>query len=131
MKIREVKFIWKSGIEDDLADYSNMKRLEIMFNESQSQLIIETRKIKIEDRSIEFDSKEILKKIGEIDFKTSKYQNYSSMYSGEIWELYINNQKYEGVLDQPEYVSKVKKIIKYNIIWTYANRKLAKYIMTR
>ena len=129
MRIRNVTFVWKKK-EKDFIDYNNINRIEVHFKEGELKplLVIDAGSIKIEDSSLPIDSKEVLKKIGEIDFEKRGGTGFNDEFSGDIWELVVNDKFYEGVLSQPHYVSKIRKIIRYNAIEVYANKKIAGYL---
>ena len=129
MKIRKAVFIWKR-IEKDPIDFQNMNRMEIVFEEGLDKpiILIDAGGVKIEDRTFEIDNREVLKKIGEVDFDLMYDSKYQSDYSGNIWELVINEKKYEGIFEDPHYVIKIKRIIRFNAIQVYANKKLAGYL---
>lgn len=129
MKIKKVVFTWKRMGKDPI-HCGNMNRLDIVFEENLERpiIVIDTDGIKIEDKTFDIDNKEVLKKIGEIDFDLPYDIKYPNNYSGNIWELCINDKKYEGMLEDPHYVVKIKKIIRFTAIQVYANKKLAGYI---
>ena len=91
-------------------------------------IVIDTGGVKIEDRTLTINNKEILNKIREIDFDKSYDINCPNSYSGDFWELIVDDKKYQGVLEDPHYVVKLKKIIRFNAIQVYASKKLAGYI---
>ena len=125
IKIKKVVFSWIKK-EKDLIDFQNMKRLDVTFEEGKDYpvIFIDAGDVKIQDSSLKIDSKEILEKIGKIDFEAID----TSEFSGDEWELFINDKLYKGVLSEPGYVLKVKKIIRFNAILVYANKKLAGYV---
>ena len=69
-----------------------------------------------------------MKKIGEIDFEKTSGLGYKEEFSGDVWELIVNDKEYKGALVQPHYVSKIRKIIRYNAIEVYAKKKIAGYL---
>ena len=113
MKIRNVTFIWKKK-EKDIIDYNNIDKIEVCFTDEKSKptLFIDAGSIKIEDCSLPIDAKEVLKKIGEIDFERTSGLGYNEEFSGDVWQLIVNDKEYEGILVQPHFVSKVRKIIR-------------------
>jgi len=129
MKIKKVVFTWKN-IEKDSICLGNINRLDIVFEVGNDYPIIyiDAGNVKIEDRSLELDCKEVLSKIGEIDFGVPYDVRFPNNYSGDIWELIVNDKKYEGILEDPHYVVRIKRIIRFNAIQVYANKKLAGYI---
>ena len=129
MRIKKVVFTWKS-IDKNPVYLGNMNRLDVIFEENNDFPIIyiDAGNVKIEDRSLEIDCKEVLNKVGEIDFEVPYDIRYPNNYSGDIWELIVNDKKYEGILEDPHYVVRIKKIIRFNAIQVYANKKLAGYI---
>ena len=129
MKIRNITFVWKKK-EIDIIDYNNINKIEVSFKEGEAKpiLLIDAGSIKIEDHSLPIDVNEVLKKIGEIDFERTSGLGYNEEFSGDVWQLVVNDKEYEGVLVQPHYVSKIRKIIRYNAIEVYAKKKIAGYI---
>lgn len=129
MKVKKVVFTWEN-IDKGNVFLGNMQRLDIVFGEDEMYPIIyiDAGNIKIEDRSLELDAKEVLKKIGEIDFEMPCDLRYPNNYSGDIWKLQVNDKEYEGMLEDPHYIVRIKKIIRFNAIQVYANKKLAGYI---
>ncbi len=129
MKVRKAIFMWKR-IEKDPYFFGKLNRLEVIFQEGEENptILIDAGKVKIEDNSLKIESKEVLKKIGEIDFEKEYDPKCFNEYSGDSWELQINDKKYEGVLEDPHYVVKVKKIIRYSAIKLYAEKHLAGYL---
>lgn len=124
IKVNRVVFSWLKK-QKDLFDVQNINRIDIIFEEGQDVVIcIDAGKIKIEDRSLKIDTNYVLKRISEIDFGKS----ISTEYSGDSWQLYINDTLYEGFLGDPEYVRKVKKIIRFNEFQLYAIKKVAGYL---
>jgi len=67
MKIKKVVFTWKN-IEKDSICLGNINRLDIVFEVGNDYPIIyiDAGNVKIEDRSLELDCKEVLSKIGEL-----------------------------------------------------------------
>ena len=129
IKVRKAIFTWKR-IEKDPIDFQNMIRLDVAFELGNDKpvIFIDAGSVKIEDRSLTIDVKEILKKLGDIDFDALYDVNVPSEYSGDAWELMINDKLYKGVLADPHYVRKVKKVIRFNAIQVYAEKKLASYV---
>ena len=129
MDVNNVVFVWKSFDENGL-DFGNIKRLEIIFNNNVASSIvcIDTGNIKVEDRTFGVDAKEVLKKIRNL-INNEEVDRYEfSGYVGNGWELYVDDKKYEGIFEYPAFVSKIRKIIKLDIILMIANKKIANYI---
>lgn len=129
MRIKKVVFTWKK-VQKDPVCFGNMERLDIVFEEGNKNpmIFIDAGNIKIEDRSLEVDCEDVLKRIGKIDFEDKHDISNEENFSGDIWELWINDKKYEGILSEPRYVIELKKIIRFNAIEVYANKKLSKYV---
>lgn len=128
MYINNVTFTWKKE-EDDQIDFCNIKKIDVTFDRENEKplLVIDAGKIKIEDRSLEIESKDVLKKIGLIDFESvSKYDG--DEYCGDVWELIVNDKKYQGFMGNPKFVNEIRKIIRLNAIQVYANKKLGNYL---
>ena len=118
------KNIFKSGMNFGVLD-----RMDIIIERGNKKptLVIESGDIKIEDRSFPIDCNDVLKKIGEIDFDKSFDLAVPSCFNKCGWELIVDGKKYEGALEDPYYVCIIKKIIRYNAIEVYVNKKLAAY----
>ena len=118
------KNIFKSGMNLGVLD-----RMDIIIEKGSEKpvLMIESGDVKIEDRSFPIDCKDVLKKIGEIDFDKPFDPSIPSCYDRSEWELIVDEKKYEGMLEDPYYVSIIKKIIRYNAIEVYVSKKLARY----
>ena len=64
MKIKKVVFTWKSAFKSP-DKLGNMQRLDIIFEENLENpiIVIDTGGVKIEDRTLTINNKEILNKI--------------------------------------------------------------------
>jgi len=128
MDVNNVVFVWKSFDENDLG-FTNVKKVEIAFDDKMENPIvgIDAGMIKIEDRTFDIDSKDVLKKIKKLinDEEVDKYE--IKEYTPNSWELYVDDNKYEGIFEYPSFVAKVKKIIKLDIILMMVNKKIANY----
>ena len=126
--IKKVVFTYKSLYEKTF-NFGNLDKMDVIFEiDSESPVILITSgKVKIEDRSLDIDCNEVLKKISKIDFDKPYDINVPSSFCKNGWELIIDDKKYEGKLEDPYYVSLVKKIIRYTAIEVYAQKKLAGY----
>lgn len=129
MKIRKMILSWYSKEKPPIFT-GDMLSMDICFIEDEDKpvLYIDAGNVKIEDRTFPVDVKEILKKIGKIDFEQEHNKYNEETYSGDIWKLQINEKTYEGFLSDPSFVKEIKKIIRYTAIKLYAEKKLAKYI---
>lgn len=128
MYITNMSFTWKKE-EDDPIDFCNMRRLDILFDRDNKNplLIIDAGKIKIEDRSLQIENADVLKKASMINFESiNKYED--DEYCGDVWELVVNGKKYQGVMKNPKFVNEIRKIIRLNAIQVYANKKLGNYL---
>ena len=129
MSVNRVVFTWER-IEEDPIDYGNMNKLDIIFEKGKDKpvILIDAGNIKIEDNTFEIDSKDVLKKIREIDFNMFYNLKFRSEYSGHEWKLMVDDKIYELILEDPHYIVLIKRIIRFNAVQDYANKKLAKYI---
>ena len=129
MRIKKAVFAWKN-CDNSPFDFGNMKGFDLIFEEQRVNpvLVIDAGNVKIQDESLGIDNKEVLRKLGEIDFDEMHDPNCPGTYSGDIWELSINDKIYKGMLEDPHYVIKMKKIIRFNAVQVYANKKLAGYM---
>lgn len=128
MYINNMSFSWKKE-EDDPIDFCNIRRIDILFDRDNENplLIIDAGKIRIEDRSLPIENLDILKKVSMIDFeRINKYED--DEYCGDVWELVVNNEKYQGIMKNPKFVNEIRKIIRLNAIQVYANKKLGNYL---
>ena len=96
-------------------------------DKEKSILIIESGDVKIEDKSLPINCKEVLSKIGKIDFDKMYDRDNPSEYVRNKWRLIVDDKVYEGVLEDPHYVVLIKKIIRFNAIETYASKKISGY----
>ena len=129
MKINKVELVWEK-IEKDSFNFGNINKVNIVFchGEKFPVVFIDAGCLKIEDRTLKIDSEEVLKKTGEIDFENKNKYESRAQYVGNYWKFIVNDEIYEGFLGQPEYVRKFKKIIKFDLIWEYCNKKVANYL---
>lgn len=128
MYITKMAFTWKIS-EIPPENFYNIRRIDVIFDRENKNplLIIDAGKIKIEDRTLEIGSEEVLKKVGTLDFEeTNKYTH--DEYCGDAWELKIDDRNYAGVISNPKFVNEIRKIIRLNAIQVYANKKLANYL---
>lgn len=127
MYIDKLSFKWENPIKDTI-DVGNICSVEITFDRANENplLTIDAGKIKVEDRSLEINSEEILKNASKVDFENiKKYE--SNEYCGDYWQLVVNDKKYGGILDNPRYVNEIRRIIRLNAILLYANKKIGNY----
>jgi len=129
MRVRKVVFSWDKIYKDKFI-FGNIDKLDIVFEEGIENpvIFIDAVIVKIEDRMMKIDNKEILKKIGEIDFETNNKYQRGDNFSGGKWKLIVNDKIYEGVFEEPSYVKQLKAVIRYTAIWEYASKKLANYL---
>lgn len=129
MKIRKAVFTWKRNMKDPI-DYNNVNRIDVVFDEGAERpvLYIDAGSIKIEDGNLPIDTKEVLINIGKIDFDEKYIFGVNDEFTGDAWELIINDKLYSGVLSEPKYVTKVRRIIRFNAIELYVQKKISAYV---
>lgn len=129
MKVKKAVFVWKKVQKDPIC-LENMERMDIVFEEGNEKpiIFIDAGSVKIEDSSLDIDCQDVLKKLGKINFEEKCGIGDLREFTGEGWELWINDKKYEGLLNEPRYVIEFKRIIRFNAIEIYANKKLSKYL---
>ena len=129
MRIRKVEFVWEKS-QVGIIRYADINNLRIVFSEAEVNPVvyIDAGIIKIEDRSFAIDSNYVLKRIGELDCEKVNNPNLPKEFSQNHWKLIVNDSVYEGFFQIPHYVSKIKKIIRYEIIWEEVNKKIARYV---
>ena len=129
MKINKVVFAWENK-EKDIFGFGNINKLDVVFdcNEKFPVVFVDAGVVRVEDRSIKINSADILQKIGLLDLDKEKDGNFANEFTNSFWKLIINDVVYEGVLSIPRYVGKVKKIIKFDVIFDQINKKIANYL---
>lgn len=129
MKINRVVFVWENR-DKDIFGFGNINKIDVVFdrNECNPVIFVDAGSVKIEDRSIKINNAEILQKIGLLNLEKEKEDNFSREFMNTFWKLIVNDVTYEGVLSVPKYVSKIKKIIKFDVIFDQMSKKIANYL---
>lgn len=129
MRIRKAVFTWKRNMVDPI-DYNNVNRIDVVFQEGLERpvLYIDAGSVKIEDGNLPIDVKEVLTKMGQVDFEQKYIFGVDDEFTGDAWELIINDKLYKGVLSEPKYVTKVRRIIRFNAIELYVQKKMSAYV---
>ena len=129
MKIDKVIIVWEN-LEKEINDYGMLKVLRVEFNNKEENPIvyIDAGVLKIEDRSLKLDSKDILNKFAKLDFDYfNKVDKYTEGFSKNSWKLIINEKEYSGVFSEPGFLKESKKVVRFDSFLDYANKKIAKY----
>ena len=127
--MKKVVFTWKS-VDQSNNSIVTMRKLDVIFEKGVERpvIVINAGDVEIIDRTLPIDVKMVMEKLKEIDFDKKDDIHCPAFYSGDVWELMVDDKIYSGVLEDPHYVTKVKKIIRFNAIQVYANKKVAGYI---
>ena len=128
MGVRKVVFSFEDIFKPN-ANIGNIDKINLIIQKDSEKpiLIVESGDVKVADKSLPINCKEILDKIGKIDFEKKYDVNNPSEYVKSKWELIIDDKKYEGMLEDPYYIVLIKKIIRFNAIEIYANKKISGY----
>ncbi len=127
MKVRRIEFIWKK-IANESFNFGGIDEIKISIFEKASKIIVEViaGDLKIIDGTIMLDTNYILKQIGKIDFDDGEKGRDFEFFK-YMWQLAVNDNVYSGVFQCPGFVSKVKKIIRFDTILILMNKKVADY----
>lgn len=134
--MKKIEYTGYSTVINGNAVYKVTVCLENYFNKiGIIKLVINAGRIKIVDDSYEFlnqekstlDILEAFEKLEKIKFPTQT-KFIEKGCDGYGWKLTVDDTKYEGYLTFPKFLDKVLKIIKYDEICEYAERKAAAYI---
>ena len=129
MKINKVKFVWEK-IDKEISRFGGINKIEITFSRDCENPIvyIDAGIVIVEDKSLQIDNVEILQKIGKINFEEKRGYREVGEFFQNSWKLIVDDKTYEGVFEEASFVSELKKIIRFDIILDYANKKIARYL---
>lgn len=129
MMINKVVFIWENKQKDKF-DFGNINKIEIILdcNTDFPVVLVDAGIVKVEDRSIKINNLDVLKKIALLDFEKERKFEFKYEFSNSFWRLIIDDEIYEGVFRIPLYISEIKKIIRYDLIFDQISKKIANYL---
>ena len=129
MKINKVVFMCEE-LEKSPDFYNNISKMEISINRGDDRptIFVDAGLVKFEDRSYTMDVENVLEQIGKIDFELKNDIKCPGDYCGNKWKLIVNDKEYEDAMEEPHYVIKFKRIIRYTAIDVYMRKRIGRYL---
>ena len=129
MKINKVVFVLENN-QKDVFNFGIINKVEIVIdcNNESPCVFVDAGNVKVEDRGIQINNLDVLSKISLLDLKEETQKELKGEFLNSFWRLIINDEVCEGIFSIPSYVSKIKKIIRYDLIFEQINKKIANYL---
>ena len=129
MRIKNISFAYENRQKNDLK-IKTINKMEIVFKEGLRKPVVhvEVDDVRIEDANIDLDVSIILDRVGQLNFDEKENYSYPREFCCSFWKLVVNDNVYEGDFEIPFFVSKVKKIIKCDMVFDIIRKKVINYL---